>query len=147
MPPTIQAFMNKLTANERMALWGAVIVVIASIFGSGWLSLIGAIVVIVVYWLKYSPTSNMTWPAPVQLITLAISALIALFAVLGLLGALTLSGFGGLFFGGIFIVYLIAAIATAIGAVMMLLGTWREYQAMPKSASPTPPTPPAPPAA
>src|SRR5215213_7810293 len=96
MPPTIQAFLNKLTANERMAVWGAVIVAIASIFGSGWLSLVGAIVVIVVYWLKYSPTSNMTWPAPIQLIPLAISGLIALFALLGLLSAIGFSGLGGL---------------------------------------------------
>lgn len=152
--PVVQEFMKKLTANERMAVWGAAIVVVAAILGSGWLSLVGAIAVIVIYWLKYSPTTKITWPAPVQLMTLAISAIIALLALLGLFGALSLGGLGGLGlgFGGMFLVYIVAAIAVAVGAGMMLVGTWREYQAMPKTAPPAPPTtpttpaPPAPPA-
>jgi predicted lipid-binding transport protein (Tim44 family) len=141
--PVVQEFLKKLTANERMAVWGAAVVTIASIFGSGWLSLLGAIAVIVIYWLKYSPTSKVTWPAPIQLITLAISGIIGLFALLGLVGALGLGSLGGLGFGfgGMFLIYIVAAIAVAVGAAMMVLGTWREYQAMPKTASST--TPPA----
>jgi hypothetical protein len=142
--PVVQEFMKKLTANERLAVWGAVIVVIGSIFGSGWLALIGGIAVIALYWLKYSPTTNINWPAPVQLIALGISGIIALFAIMGALGSLGFGSLGGFFFGGMYIVWLLAAIAVAIGAVMMVLGTWREYQAMPKAAPPS--TPPAPPA-
>lgn len=140
----VQEFMKKLTANERMAVWGAAIVVIAAILGSGWLMLVGGIAVIVIYWLKYSPTTKITWPAPVQLMTLGISAIIALLALLGLVGALGLSGLGGLGLGGVFLVYIVSAIALAVGAGMMLLGTWREYQAMPKTTPPAPPTTPTP---
>jgi len=145
--PVVQEFLKKLTANERTAVWGAAVVVIASIFGGGWLSLIGAIAVIVIYWLKYSPTSKVTWPAPIQLITLAISGIIGLFALLGVIGALGIGSLGGLGFGfgGLFLIYIIAAIAVAVGAGMMVLGTWREYQLMPKTTTST--APPASPAA
>lgn len=151
MPPTIQQFMNRLNANERMIVWGAVIVFVASLLGGGWLSLIGSAVVVVLLWLKYAPNQSTNLPAPAQTINLVISAIIAVLALLGLLGATVLGGLGGLyggFLGGFFILVLVGAIATAIGAVMMALGSWREYQAMPKATPPsTPPTPPAPPAA
>ena len=146
-----QMFMSKLSANERMALWGAVIVFIVSLIGTSWLTLILSAAVVVVYYLKYSPTSNITWPIQVQVINLAISAIIGLLAILGVLALIGIGGvFGGLgfgFLGGLFIVVLVGAVVNLIGAGMMVLGTWREYQAMPKSAPPTPPAPPAPPAA
>jgi hypothetical protein len=136
-----------------MAATGAIIVFIASLLGSGWLSLIGSAVVLAVYWLKYSP-NQISWPAPVELITLVISGIIGLFALLGLIGVLGIGslgfgfGLGGLF-GGIYALIVIGAIVAAVGAGMMVLGTWREYQAMPKSPVPPaggpPPPPPAPP--
>lgn len=142
----VQEFLKKLNANEKMALWGALIVAVGAILGGGWLSLVGALAVIVIYWLKYSPNTNITWPAPIQLITLGISAIIAVFAVLGALGSLSLLGLGG-FFGGTFLLWIVGAIAVLVGAIMMVLGTWKEYQAMPKAAPPAPPAaPPAPPA-
>jgi hypothetical protein len=150
----VQQWWQKLNANERMAATGAIIVFIASLLGSGWLSLIGSGVVLAVYWLKYSP-NQISWPAPVQLITLVISAIIGLFALLGLIGVLGIGslgfgfGFGGLF-GGFYALIVIGAIVAAVGAGMMVLGTWREYQAMPKAPAPPaggpPPPPPAPPA-
>src|SRR5262245_46415989 len=138
-----QQFMNKLTAHERMALWGAVIVFIVSLLGTSWFTLILSAAVVVVYYLKYSPTSNITWPVPVELITLVIASIVGLLALLGLLALIGLGGlFGGLgfgFLGGLFIIVLIAAIANAVGAGMMFLGTWRAYQAAPKATPPPPP--------
>jgi sterol desaturase/sphingolipid hydroxylase (fatty acid hydroxylase superfamily) len=148
-----QMFMSKLSANERMALWGAVIVFVLSLIGTSWFTLILSAAVVVIYYLKYSPTSNITWPVEPQLINLVIAVIIGLLALIGLLAAI---GIGGLFggygvglLGGVFIVVLIAGVVNAIGAGMLFLGTWREYQAMPKTAPPPPPaaTPPAPPAA
>lgn len=140
-------FMSKLNANERTAFWGAVIVFVVSLIGTGWLTLILSAAVVVIYYLKYSPTSNITWPIEVQVINLGISGIIGLLALLGLLGAI---GFGGIlgglgfgFLGGLYVIVLAGAIINAVGAGMMVLGTWREYQAMPKTAPPAPPAPPA----
>src|SRR5262249_39666930 len=141
----VQQFLSKLRANERTALWGAGIVFILSLIGTIWFTLLLSAAVIVVYYLKYSPTSNMTWPVQPQLINLVIGLIIGLLALLGLIavlgiGSLGFGFFGGLF-GGLFIVVLALAVINAIGAGMLVLGTWREYQAMPKAAPPT--TPPA----
>lgn len=146
--PTLQAFWNKLNANERLVGWGALVILAAWLIGvvsgggigASW-SFIAAIAVLVIYWLKYSP-NQMNWPAPVPTIVLVIAGLAALFAVLGLVTSLGFLGAFGLF-GGFFIGYLLAIIANAIGAVMMALGAWREYQAAPKAAPPAPPAPPA----
>lgn len=140
--PTVSEFMAKLNANERLAVWGAVIVFVASLLGGGWIALIGSAVVVIVYWLKYSPTSKVTWPAPVQLINLAISAIIGVLALVGLLGVIGFSSIFGAFgiyagvFGGIWLLVLLGAIIYAVGGGMMFLGTWREYQAMPKASPP-----------
>ena len=62
MPPAIQAFWNKLNANEKIVMYGAIIAVVAFLvgvvgggFGTGSLDLVAAIAVAVIYWLKYSP--------------------------------------------------------------------------------------------
>jgi hypothetical protein len=157
----VQTWWQKLNANERMAATGAIIVFIVSLLSSGWIAVIGAAAVLVVYWLKYSP-NQITWPAPIELINLVISGIIGLFAVIGVIALIGMSGlgfgifgFGGGFFGGFWVIVAIIAIAFTVGAGMMVLGTWREYQAMPKTAPPTtspttpspPSTPPPPPAA
>ena len=143
----VQMFMGKLNANERMALWGAAIVFVLSLIGTSWFTLILSAGAIVVYYLKYSPTSNITWPLAPELINLIIGGIVGLLAIVGLLGVIGIGGlFGGLgfgFLGGLFIVVLIAGVVNAIGAGMLFLGTWREYQAMPKTAPPAPPAPPA----
>jgi multisubunit Na+/H+ antiporter MnhG subunit len=132
------AFWNKLNANERLAGIGAIVVIVGFIvsllgsygFGANTLVLLGAIAVLVIYYLKYSPTqTNMTWPAPIPTIVLAISAIAALLAILGVLPALGLLGGLGL--------YTLGAILTVIGAVIMVWGAWQEYQAMPKATPPT----------
>ena len=144
MPPTIQAFWNKLNANEKLVMYGAAIAVVAFLvgvasggFGTGTLDLVAAIAIAVIYWLKYSP-NKMTWPAPVQTIVLAIAGIAALFAILALVGWIGFLGFG---------LYGIAIILNAVGCGVMAYGAWKEYQAMPKAATPPSSTPPAPPAA
>ncbi len=157
----VQTWWQKLTANERMAATGAIVVFIVSLLSGGWIAVLGAAAVLVIYWLKYSP-NQITWPAPVELITLVISGILGLFALVGALALVGMSGLGfgmfgvgGGFFGGFWVIVAAIAIAFIAGAAMMVLGTWREYQAAPKTASPTTPsapstppsTPPPPPAA
>ena len=143
----VQQFMGKLSANERMALWGALLVFILSLIGTTWFTLLLSAGVIVVLYLKHSATSNITWPAQPELINLVLSVILGILAAFGLLAFLGIGGlFGGFglgLFGGIYIVVLLLAIVNLVGAGMMVVGTWREYQAMPKAAAPPPPPPPA----
>jgi len=131
----------KFNKNERNVAFGAAIVIVGWLvsivsplgigYGVGFLGALGAIAVLVIYYLKYAPNSNIQWPAPLQTIVLAISGIIAIVAVLqliGLLGVLTIAGFFGL--------YLIALLAITAGAVLMAFGAWQEYQAMTASATP-----------
>lgn len=143
--PMVQEFWKKLNANEKMVMYGAIIVVIAFLvgivgsygFGSASTDLIAAIAVAVIYWLKYSP-NKINWPAPVATIVLVIAGIAAIFAVLGALTAMSfLFGFG---------LYGISLIINAVGCAMMAWFAYKEYQAMPKTTPPTT-TPPAPPAA
>jgi hypothetical protein len=144
MPPTLQAFWNKLNANEKLVMYGAILAVVAFLIGivgsaglgSGSGDLIAAIAVFVVYWLKYSP-NKINWPAPVQTIVLVIAGIAAIFALLGLLAWIGFFGFG---------LYGIGILVNAVGCGIMAYGAWKEYQAMPKAAA-APPAPPAPPAA
>ena len=152
----VQTWWQKLNPNERMAATGAIVVFVVSLLSGGWIAVIGAGAVLAVYWLKYSP-NQITWPAPIELITLVISGIIGLFAVVGLIALVgwsglgfDLFGFGGGFFGAVWMVVAIIAIAYTAGATMMVLGTWRAYQAMAATTPPTassapPPPPPAPP--
>jgi hypothetical protein len=149
MPPALTQFWNKLNANEKLVMYGAALVVVAFLigavgggFGSASGDLIAAIIVAVIYWLKYSP-NQINWPAPVQTIVLVVAGIAAIFALLGLLTWLGFLGFG---------LYGIGLLVNAVGCGVMAYGAWKEYQAMPKTAPPstpptTPPTPPAPPAA
>jgi hypothetical protein len=133
--PMVQEFWKKLNANEKMVMYGAIIVVIAFLvgivdrygFGSSSGDVIGAIVIAVVYWLKYSP-NKINWPAPVQTIVLVIAGIAAIFAILGALTALSfLFAFG---LGGI------ALIINAVGCAVMAWFAYKEYQAMPKATPP-----------
>jgi hypothetical protein len=138
MPPAIQAFWNKLNANEKLVAQGALVTIVAwliSIFtGGAGLSFVAGIAVLVVYWLKYAPGQQIAWPMPVATLVLIAAGLSALFAVLGLLGLLSFLSVFGFIIGA-----LIATAINVVGSVMMALGAWREYQAMPKTTPPAPP--------
>jgi len=142
----IQEMWNKLNANERLVSWGALVVLASWLIGAvsgGGLGggFIFAAAVLVIYYLKYSPGTNINWPLPIPTLILIGSAIAAIFAILGLLGVLAWFGVLG-FLGAFLIGALLSVIGHAVGSVMMFMGSWREYQAMPKT-----PPPPAPPSA
>jgi hypothetical protein len=133
-------FYNKLNANERLVAIGAVIVIIAWLLGiassfgfsTGTIPLLGAIAVLVIYYLKNSPTQSVAWPMPVQTIVLAIAAISA---VLGILGVLPFLSLLGAFADAPLLI--LSALGTAVGAVIMAWGAWQDYQAMPKTTPPS----------
>ena len=139
--PMVQEFWKKLNANEKLVGYGIVIVLISWLvgivtgggFGSSW-AFVAAIAVAIIYWLKYAPNQSITWPAPIQTIVLVISGIAALLSILGLLTLLGLLSFLG-------ILYLLAVLLNAVGAGIMAYGAWKEYQAMPKTASAAPSAP------
>jgi hypothetical protein len=129
-------FYNKLNVNERLVATGAIIVLIAALvsvvtggFGLVTVPLLGAIAALAIYYLKYSPTQTITWPAPIQLIVLVVAGLAAIFGVL-----VALQLVSSLFGNGLFA---LAVIAVAVGSVIMAWGAWQEYQAMPKTTPPS----------
>lgn len=137
-----QQFMNKLNANEKQVIYGAIIVVVAYVIGaisgfgylgSGSGDIAAAIAIAVIYWLKYQP-NPIRWPLPPQTLVLAIAGVAVFFAVLAVIGWL---GFIGV------TLFSLAIILNAIGCGVMALGAWAEYQALPKAAPPPPPAPPA----
>ena len=150
----IQEIWNKLNPRERLTAWGALAIAVGWLIGltasygigGGGLSLIGAIVVVVILYLKYAPNQTITWPAPVATIILVISAIVALGALLTLLNMLQLLGLVGY---GFVAGAILAGVVTAAGAVLMVWGAWQEYQltAAAPAAGTSPAAPPPPPAA
>jgi hypothetical protein len=140
--PQLQAFWNRLNANEKLVGYGIIVVLVSWLigliggvgFGGG--AIVPAIIVGVIYWLKYNSKTPIAWPIPVQTLVLIITAIEAILAVLSLLGLLS---FGFLF--GAF--YTLALIGNAVGAGIMVYGAWKEYQSMaPTTARPTTPSAP-----
>jgi hypothetical protein len=151
--PQVQEVWNKLNPRERLTAIGALVVAlswIVSLAGygvsAGTISLLGAIAVLVVLFLKYSPNQSITWPAPIPTIVLGISAIVALLALIDVLTSLrylSLFGFG---------IGIIALILEAVGAALMAWGAWQEYNltkpaTTSSSAASTAPPPTAPPPA
>ncbi len=142
--PQLQAFWNRLNANEKLVGYGIIVVLVSWLigliggagFGGG--AIVPAIIVGVIYWLKYNSKTPIAWPIPVQTLVLIITGIEAVLALLALLGLLS---FGFLF--GAF--YAIALIGNAVGAGIMVYGAWKEYQSMAPSTAPSaPPTAPPP---
>jgi hypothetical protein len=145
--PQIQEVWNKLNPRERLTAIGALVVAlswIVSLAGygvsAGTISLLGAIAVLAIFFLKYSPTQNITWPAPIPTLVLGVSAVVALLAAIDVLTSLRYLGLFG--FG----VGIIALILEAVGAALMAWGAWQEYS-LTKPATTSAPTSAAPPAA
>ena len=87
----VQEIWNKFNPRERLTGIGALVIVLGWIvgltargLGIGSLGLLGAVAVLVVLYLKYA-NPDIKWPVAVPLITLAISAVVAIAAVLTLL--------------------------------------------------------------
>jgi hypothetical protein len=144
----VQEVWNKLNPRERLTAIGALIVAlswIVSLAGygvsAGTISLLGAIAVLAIFYLKYAPNQNITWPAPIPTIVLGVSGVVALIAAIDVLTSLRYLGLFG-FGAGI-----IALILEAIGAGLMAWGAWQEYQLTTASSPSAPATPAAPPPA
>ena len=153
----VQEIWNKFNSRERLSAIGAGLIILGwlvgltSIYGIGSsaISLLGAIAVLVILYLKYSNPA-MVWPAPVSLIVLAISGVVALLEILHLVQWLGITGLLGAN------LVVVALLLSVIGAVIMAWGAWQEYQvvkpAMPNlgstsTSAPPPPASSAPPAA
>jgi hypothetical protein len=123
----------KLNPRERMAATGALVVVAAWIvglvgrfgIGTGSIPLLAAVAVLVIYYLQYSPSQEINWPAPVPTLVLGISAVAALLAIVSAIEWLGIMGV----LGGFFAASILSVIATAVGAGLMAYGAWQEYQA------------------
>ncbi len=122
----VQVVWNKFNPRERLTVIGAIVLIVAWLVGAGLrtglgsLGPIGAIAVIVILYLKYA-NPNISWPAPVSLLTLGISALVGLLALLTLIdwiGFLEFLGARGL----------LALAGNVIGAGLMVWGSFQEYQ-------------------
>jgi hypothetical protein len=125
----VQEVWNKLNPRERLTAIGALIVAlswIVSLAGYGvsadTISLLGGIAVLAIFYLKYAPNQNITWPAPVPILVLGISAVVALLAAIDVLTSLRYLGLFGFGLG------IIALILEAVGAGLMAWGSWQEYQ-------------------
>ncbi|TME81475.1 MAG: hypothetical protein E6I45_08050 [Chloroflexi bacterium] len=125
----VQEIWQKFNANERMAAIGAGIVVVAWIIGiaspygigASTVALLGAIALLAVLYLKYAPNQNINWPAPIPVLLLAISGIVALIAVVTLLQWLSL-------LGGSSITLLLSLLGTVVGAGMMAWYSYQEWQ-------------------
>jgi hypothetical protein len=138
---------EKFNPRERLTAIGAALIILGFIvsiagygIGAGTISLIGAIAILVILYLKYSPTQSITWPAPVPLIVLGIAAVVALLAAIDVLSSLRFLGLLGFGVGAV------ALVLEAIGAALMVWGAWQEYQiekpAMPNFSGSRPAAPP-----
>ena len=138
---------EKFNPRERLTAIGAGLVILGFIvsiagygIGAGTISLLGAIAVLAIFYLKYAPNQNITWPIPVPLLVLGISGVVAILAALDVLTSLRYLGLLGVGIG------VLALILEAVGAGLMVWGAWQEYQiekpAMPNFGGGTSSTPP-----
>jgi predicted metal-binding membrane protein len=135
----VNDIMTKINANERMVGLGAIIVIIASLFGiftlyfGGFFGLPCAVIALVVIFLKYSPNTKIDWPIPVPLILVILGGLATLSAafgmLFGLLELLTIFAFGANVIW-LFLHFILSA-AVLVGAGMMFFGGYKEYQTKP----------------
>jgi hypothetical protein len=135
----LQAFWNRLNTNERLVGYGIIVILVSWLIGVlggvGFVTggaVVPAIIVGVIYWLKYNSTTPVAWPLPVQTFVLIIAGIEALFALVGLLAIFGTSP-------GPVIFFLIAILGNAVGAGLMVYGAWKEYEAAAATAPPAPP--------
>ena len=144
----VQEVWNKLNPRERFTTFGVGMVVVGFLLsvldysaGGTTLSLLAALGVLVVFFLKYSPNSNVNWPAPVPTIVLGLSVVALIAAALEVLRwvSFILSNLLGLWSAGTIIIL--------VGTIVMVWQSWLEYQAEQPASSAAAPAAPAAPAA
>jgi hypothetical protein len=145
----VQEVWNKLNPRERFTTFGVGMVVVGFLLsvinfsaGGTTLSLLAALGVLVVFYLKYSPNSNVNWPAPVPTIVLGLSV-VALIAA-----ALEVLRWVSYILNNLFGLWSFGTIIILVGTIVMVWQSWLEYQAaQPASSAATPAAPAAAPAA
>lgn len=144
----VQEVWNKLNPRERFTTFGVGMVVVGFLLsvldysaGGTTLSLLAALGVLVVLYLKYSPNSNVNWPAPVSTIVLGLSVVALIAAALEVLRwvSFILNNLLGLWSFGTIIIL--------VGTIVMVWQSWLEYQAAQPATSATPAAPAAAPGA
>ena len=144
----LQEIMAKINPREKLIGIGAAVAVVGWVLGlvitNGWYgysgsqttglgAVIAAIVAVVVLYLKYAPGTNITWPAPVPVILLAVAAVAAVLGLLGLFQAFSYDPCGGLcsafnaYGGGKPVTIYLAAGAVLVGGGIMAWGAYQEW--------------------
>jgi hypothetical protein len=126
----VQEVWNKLNPRERFTTFGVGMVVVGFLLsvldysaGGTTLSLLAALGVLVVFYLKYSPSSNVNWPAPVSTIALGLSV-VALIAA-----ALEVLRWVSFILNNLFGLWSFGTIIILVGTIVMVWQSWLEYQA------------------
>jgi hypothetical protein len=132
----VQEVWNKLNPRERFTTLGVGMVVLGFVLGvlsysagGTTLSLLAALGVLVVFYIKYSPTSNVNWPAPVPTIVLGLSVVALIAAALEVLRwvSFILNNLLGL--------WTVGTIIILVGTIVMVWQSWLEYQAAQPASS------------
>jgi hypothetical protein len=142
---------SKLSSNEKLAVYGAILVIVGALLGFGGVGgggfglLPGLAMLVIIFLPQFSPTTQLPGSkGSLMLIVGGLAALGALFSILGLLTVLGLFAFYGAFL-------FVGLLLSIVGELMMGWASWQEFQSeggkfvlgMPASTS----TPAAPPAA
>ena len=138
----VQEVWNKLNPRERFTTFGVGMVVVGFLLsvldysaGGTTLSLLAALGVLVVFYLKYSPSSNVSWPAPVPTIVLGLSV-VALIAA-----ALEVLRWVSFILNNLFGLWSFGTIIILVGTIVMVWQSWIEYQAAQPASSAAPAAP------
>ena len=135
----VQEVWNKLNPRERFTTFGVGLVVVGFLLsvldysaGGTTLSLLAALGVLVVFYIKYSPNSNVNWPAPVPTIILGLSVVALIAAALEFLRWISF------ILNNLFGLYSFGTIIILVGTIVMVWQSWIEYQAAQPASSAAP---------
>jgi hypothetical protein len=135
----VQEVWNRLNPRERFTTFGVGLVVVGFLLsvldysaGGTTLSLLAALGVLVVFYIKYSPNSNVNWPAPVPTIVLGLSVVALIAAALEFLRWISF------ILNNLFGLYSFGTIIILVGTIVMVWQSWIEYQAAQPASSAAP---------
>jgi len=133
---------RKLGAGERLAVVGAGLIVVAwllglvmsgyfGLAGAGGVSLLGAIAIAVLVYLKNAPNTTITFPAPYPVILFGIGLVVGVLALIELLNAIRWLGLlaSVLEFG-----FWVPFILYVVGAALIAWGSFQVWQASKRTA-------------